>query len=59
MVFMMVTLSFINIAASIIVNNGEVNIKVMASATGMNLTLAKDVSIVKLPNSPSIHSIIL
>ena len=59
MVFMMVTLSFINIAASIIVNNGEVNINVMASATGMNLTLAKDVIIVKLPNSPSIHNIIL
>ena len=56
---MMVTLSFINIAASIMVNNGEVNIRVMASATGMNLTLAKDVIIVKLPNSPSMHNIIL
>ena len=59
MVFIMVTLSFINIAASIMVNNGEVNIRVMASATGMNLTLAKDVIIVKLPNSPSMHNIIL
>ena len=56
---MMVTLSFIKTAARTMVNNGAVNIKVIASATGMNFTHAKDVSIVRLPNTPSIHNIVL
>ena len=56
---MMVTLSFKNTAASTIVNNGVVNIKVLASGTGMNLIHEKDVSIIKLPNNPSTHSITL
>ena len=56
---MMVTLSFKNTAANTIVNNGVVNIKVIASATGMNLIHETDVSIIKLPNSPCPHNIIL
>ena len=59
MAFTIVTLSFINMAASTMVKRGAVNIKVMASGTGMNLTQAKDVSMVKLPNSPTMHNIIL
>ena len=59
MAFTIVILSFINMAASTMVKRGAVNIKVMASGTGMNFTHAKDVSMVRLPNSPTMHSIIL
>ena len=59
MVLIIVIFSFINIAASTMVNSGAVKIKVMASATGMNFTHAKDVSMVKLPNSPIIQSMTL
>ena len=47
------------IAASTIVNRGAVNIKVIASDTGMNFTHANDVSIIRLPFSPRTHSMIL
>ena len=40
------------------VKRGTVNIKVVASETGMNLRLAKDVSMVKLPNSPTNNIIV-
>ena len=59
MVLIIVTLSFINTAASTMVNRGAVNIKVMASATGMNLTHAKDVNMVRLPHNPTKHNKIL
>ena len=55
----MVTLSLMNIAESTIVNNGAVNIKVIASDTGIYFTHANDVSIVRLPNIPRTHSMIL
>ena len=55
----MVTLSLMNIAERTIVNNGAVNIKVIASDTGIYFTHANDVSIVRLPNNPRTHSMIL
>ena len=48
-----------NIAANIIVKRGFVKIKVTASPTGMNLTQAKVVSIVKPPRNPTKHVITL
>ena len=54
-----VIFSFMNIAASTMVNSGAVKIKVMASGTGMNFTHANDVSMVRLPKSPIIHSMTL
>ena len=59
MAFITVILSLINIAAITMVNKGAVNINVMASDTGMNFTHANDVSMVRLPNNPSTHSITL
>ena len=55
----MVTLSLMNIAERTIVNNGAVNIKVIASDTGIYFTHANDVSMVRLPNNPRTHSKIL
>ena len=57
--FTTVIFSFMTIAASTIVNRGAVNIKVIASDTGMNFTHANDVSIIRLPFSPRTHSMIL
>ena len=54
-----VILSFMNIAAMIIVKRGVVKINVIASGTGINFTHAKDVIMVILPNSPIMHNIIL
>ena len=48
-----------NTAASTMVKRGVVNIKVIASATGINFTQANDVSIVRLPHNPNILSIVL
>ena len=59
MAFITVILSLINIAAITMVNKGAVKINVMASDTGINFTHANDVSMVRLPNNPSTHSIIL
>ena len=47
------------IAASTIVKRGAVNIKVIASDTGINFTHANDVSIIRLPITPRTHSMIL
>ena len=59
MVLIIVIFSFMNIAASTMVNSGVVKIKVMASGTGMNFTHANDVSMVRLPKSPIIQSMTL
>ena len=59
MVLIIVIFSFMNIAASTMVNRGAVKIKVIASGTGIYFTHANDVSMVKLPNSPIIHSMTL
>ena len=54
-----VIFSFMNIAASTMVNRGAVKIKVIASGTGIYFTHANDVNMVKLPNSPIIQSMTL
>ena len=59
MAFIIVTLSLMNIAERTIVNKGAVNINVIASDTGIYFTHANDVSIVRLPNNPRKHSMIL
>ena len=40
-------------AEKIIVNRGEVNIKVVASGTGINLIHANDANIIRLPDIPT------
>ena len=57
--FIIVILSFMNIAAMTMVKRGVVKINVIAPGTGINFTHAKDVIMVILPNSPIIHNIIL
>ena len=57
-IFKTVKRSFMKITARIIVKRGVVNINVIASQTGMNLTLAKAVSMVKLPNNPTNNIIV-
>ena len=57
-IFKTVKRSFMKITARIMVKRGVVNINVIASQTGINLTLAKAVSMVKLPNSPTNNIIV-
>ena len=56
-IFKNVRRSFMNIDAKTMVKRGVVNIKTVASDTGMNLIHAKAVSIVRLPNNPTKISI--
>ena len=57
-IFRTVSLSFKNIAANIMVKSGVVNIKTVASDTGISMTQVKAVSIVRLPNIPTRITII-
>ena len=57
-IFKNVKRSFMKITARTMVKRGVVNINVIASLTGMNLTLAKAVSMVKLPNNPTNNIIV-
>ena len=50
---------FMIIAEKIIVKRGAVNINVVASDTGMNITHANDKIVITLPNIPTETSIIL